>query len=119
VVLIYSWIRYRKVEKMALITFGLVVVFGGLTLAFHNVEFIKWKVTVIYALFAGALLVSQWVMKKPLIQRMLGKELTLPQDVWSRLNLAWAVFSFCVAWLISILPSGYRKKSGSTLRSLA
>lgn len=49
-------------------------------------------VTVIYALFAGALLVSQWVMKKPLIQRMLGKELTLPQPVWSKLNLAWAVF---------------------------
>lgn len=77
---------------MALITFVLVVVFGGLTLFFHNDEFIKWKVTVIYALFAGALLVSQWVMKKPLIQRMLGKELTLPQPVWSKLNLAWAVF---------------------------
>ena len=42
--------------------------------------------------FAGALLFSQWVMKKPLIQRMLGKELSLPQQVWSRLNLAWAVF---------------------------
>lgn len=76
---------------MALITFVLVVVFGGLTLFFHNDEFIKWKVTVIYALFAGALLVSQWVMKKPLIQRMLGKELTLPQSVWSKLNLARAV----------------------------
>ncbi|MFO6484777.1 septation protein IspZ [Escherichia coli] len=72
IVLIYSWVRFRKVEKMALITFVLVVVFGGLTLFFHNDEFIKWKVTVIYALFAGALLVSQWVMKKPLIQRMLG-----------------------------------------------
>ena len=83
VVLIYSWVRYRKVEKMALVT---------LTLFFHNDEFIKWKVTVIYALFAGALLISQWVMKKPLIQRMLGKELTLPQQVWSRLNIAWAVF---------------------------
>ena len=92
IVLIYSWVRFRKVEKMALITFVLVVVFGGLTLFFHNDEFIKWKVTVIYALFAGALLVSQWVMKKPLIQRMLGKELTLPQPVWSKLNLAWAVF---------------------------
>ena len=106
IVLIYSWVRFRKVEKMALITFVLVVVFGGLTLItfvlvavfggltifFHNDEFIKWKVTVIYALFAGALLVSQWVMKKPLIQRMLGKELTLPQPVWSKLNLAWAVF---------------------------
>lgn len=48
---------------MALITFVLVAVFGGLTLFFHNDEFIKWKVTVIYALFAGALLFSQWVMK--------------------------------------------------------
>ncbi len=64
IVLIYSWVRYRKIEKMALITFVLVAVFGGLTLFFHNDEFIKWKVTVIYALFAGALLVSQWVMKK-------------------------------------------------------
>ncbi|MBR7271361.1 septation protein IspZ, partial [Klebsiella pneumoniae] len=45
VVLIYSWIRYRKVEKMALITFILVAVFGGLTIALHDVEFIKWKVT--------------------------------------------------------------------------
>ena len=92
IVLIYSWVRYRKVEKMALITFVLVAVFGGLTIFFHNDEFIKWKVTVIYVLFASALLFSQWVMKKPLIQRMLGKELTLPQQVWSRLNLAWAVF---------------------------
>ncbi len=49
--------------KMALITFVLVAVFGGLTIFFHNDEFIKWKVTVIYALFAGALLFSQWVMK--------------------------------------------------------
>lgn len=92
VVLIYSWIRYRKVEKMALITFVLVAVFGGLTIALHDVEFIKWKVTVIYALFAAALMFSQWFMKKPLIQSMLGKELTLPQGVWSRLNIAWAIF---------------------------
>ena len=34
IVLIYSWVRFRKVEKMALITFVLVVVFGGLTLFF-------------------------------------------------------------------------------------
>lgn len=45
-------------------------------------------------LFAGALLVSQWVMKKPLIQRMLGKELTLPQPVWSKLNLALGCFLY-------------------------
>lgn len=90
--LIYSWYRYRKLEKMTLITFVMVAVFGGLTLFFHNDEFIKWKVTVIYALFAIALLVSQLVMKKPLIQRMLGKEITLPEHVWAKLNVAWALF---------------------------
>ncbi|MFZ1874476.1 MAG: septation protein A [Chania sp.] len=90
--LVFTWIKYRKVEKMTLITFVMVAVFGTLTLVFHNDLFIKWKVTVIYTLFALALLVSQLILKKPLIQRMLGKELTLPDKVWGNLNLAWAVF---------------------------
>ncbi|MBE5255070.1 septation protein A [Serratia marcescens] len=90
--LVFTWVKYRKVEKMTLLTFLMVLVFGTLTLVFHNDLFIKWKVTVIYALFALALLISQWVLKKPLVQRMLGKELTLPDKVWSNLNLAWAIF---------------------------
>ncbi|PHY82705.1 septation protein A [Serratia marcescens] len=90
--LVFTWVKYRKVEKMTLITFLMVLVFGTLTLVFHNDLFIKWKVTVIYALFALALLISQWVLKKPLVQRMLGKELTLPDKVWCNLNLAWALF---------------------------
>jgi len=90
--LVFTWFKYRKVEKMTLITFLMVLVFGTLTLVFHNDLFIKWKVTVIYSLFALALLISQLVLKKPLVQRMLGKELTLPDKVWSNLNLAWALF---------------------------
>ncbi|ATA22241.1 intracellular septation protein [Gibbsiella quercinecans] len=90
--LVFTWVKYRKVEKMTLITFIMVAVFGTLTLVFHNDLFIKWKVTVIYTLFALALLISQLVLKKPLVQRMLGKELTLPDRVWNNLNLAWALF---------------------------
>ncbi|WP_114193741.1 septation protein A [Edaphovirga cremea] len=90
--LIFTWLKYRKIEKMTLITFVMVAVFGTLTLVFHNDLFIKWKVTVIYALFAIALLVSQVILKKPLIQRMLGKELTLPDAVWGKLNIAWSLF---------------------------
>ncbi|BBI91936.1 septation protein A [Serratia symbiotica] len=100
-VLVFTWVKYRKVEKMALITFLMVLVFGTLTLVFHNDLFIKWKVTVIYGLFALVLLISQLVHKKPLVQRMLGKELTLPDKVWSNLNLAWAVF-FLVCGLANI-----------------
>ncbi|MDR3433730.1 MAG: septation protein A [Rouxiella aceris] len=90
--LILTWLKYRKVEKMTLITFVMVAIFGTLTLVFHDDLFIKWKVTVIYVLFSGALLFSQLILKKPLIQRMLGKELTLPDTVWGKLNIAWAIF---------------------------
>ncbi|WP_264289196.1 septation protein A [Duffyella gerundensis] len=90
--LVASWILFRKVEKMTIVTFLLVAVFGTLTLVFHNDEFIKWKVTVIYSLFALALLFSQFFMQKPLIQTMLGKELQLPTHAWRRLNVAWAIF---------------------------
>lgn len=99
--LAFTWFKYRKVEKMTLVTAIMVLVFGTLTLAFHSDLFIKWKVTVLYVLFAVALLVSQWFMKKPLIQRMLGKELTLPDTVWSTLNMSWAVF-FLVCGLLNI-----------------
>jgi len=90
--LVFTWVKYRKVEKMTLITFAMVAIFGTLTLVFRNDEFIKWKVTVIYVLFSGALLGSQLILKKPLIQRMLGKELTLPDHVWNKLNISWAIF---------------------------
>ncbi|WP_312041708.1 septation protein A [Erwinia sp.] len=92
--LVASWLLYRKLEKMTIVTFVLVTVFGTLTLVFHNAEFIKWKVTVIYTLFAAGLLYSQFWMKQTLIQSMLGKELTLPQAAWRRLNVAWAIFFF-------------------------
>lgn len=90
--LVAGWLLYRKLEKMSLITFALVAIFGTLTIALHNPDFIKWKVTIIYGLFAIALLFSQWFMQQPLIQKMLGKEIQLPQYAWRRLNIAWAIF---------------------------
>ncbi|SFN54688.1 septation protein A [Xenorhabdus japonica] len=95
--LVISYLIYRKVEKSSLITFAMVAIFGTLTLAFHSDLFIKWKVTVIYSIFALILFISQWIMKKPLIQRMLGKELKLPDFVWNKLNMAWAVFFLACA----------------------
>lgn len=94
VALAAGWLLYRKVEKMSLVTFALVAVFGTLTIALHNPDFIKWKVTIIYGLFTLALLYSQWFMKTPLIQKMLGKEIQLPENAWRKLNIAWALFFF-------------------------
>ncbi|KAA9001828.1 septation protein A [Affinibrenneria salicis] len=97
--LLYSWIRYRKVGNVAIVTFVLVAVFGSLTIALHNDEFIKWKVTILYTLFAVALLFSQLVLKKNLIQKMLDKEIVLPEAIWQKLNVAWALFFLCCGLL--------------------
>lgn len=95
-ILVVTWLKYRKIEKTQWVTFILVVVFGSLTLYFHKAEFVMWKVTAIYAVFAIALLAGQFIFKKILIQSMLGKDLTLPTSIWSRLNIAWSVFFiFC------------------------
>ncbi|MBO1110193.1 septation protein IspZ, partial [Plesiomonas shigelloides] len=81
-----TWFVMRKVENMQLITFGLVTVFGGLTMVLHDPVFIKWNVIAIYALFAVALLISQWMSKTTLVQRMFGKEITLPYAISKTLN---------------------------------
>ncbi|MGK2960079.1 MAG: septation protein A [Candidatus Malihini olakiniferum] len=98
---LYSWYKFHKVEKTMLVTVVLVAVFGGLTLYFRNQEFIKWKVTIIYALFASVLVIGQWFFNKSLIQIMLDKEITLPQQVWLKLNTAWVLF-FIACGLINI-----------------
>ncbi|EFL92287.1 putative membrane protein invovled in intracellular septation [Candidatus Regiella insecticola LSR1] len=99
--LIFTWMKYRQVEKMALISALMVVIFGSLTFAFQSDLFIKWKVTVIYILFSVILLVSQLILKKSLIQQILGKELILPNRVWSKLNLSWALF-FLICGVINL-----------------
>lgn len=90
--LAFNYYKNGKVEKMHVITFVMVLVFGTLTLVLHDDAFIKWKVTVVYALFSFALLVSQFVYKKPIIKQMLGKEISLPANMWNNLNIAWALF---------------------------
>jgi intracellular septation protein len=88
----YTWFTTRKVEKMHLITLVSVFVFGSITIAFRNPVFIQWKVTVVDWVFAAALLLSQFVWKKPLLKRMLGKGIRAPDHIWSQLNVAWAIF---------------------------
>jgi intracellular septation protein len=79
-------------EKSHVITLVLVALFGGLTLILHDEVFIKWKPTVINWLFAAVFIGSQYIGKKTIIERMMGGNLTLPLDVWIKLNIAWAMF---------------------------
>jgi len=92
----YHRLRYGRVENMHWVTLGLLVVFGGLTLALHDPTFIKWKPTVVNWLFAAAFLVSQLFMQRSLLQRMMDHAVTLPDAAWRRLNAAWVLFFFAM-----------------------
>jgi len=81
-----------KFEQSHVITLVLVAAFGGLTLFLHDEMFIKWKPSVINWLFAVVFIGSMWIGEKNIIQRMLGGQVELPAMVWSRLNVAWALF---------------------------
>jgi len=89
---LYYLIKKEKVPVRNWIFFALIAVFGGLTIFFHDDTFIKWKVTIINAFFAIALLISQYVFKKNIIKQFLSESLTLPEPIWIKLNIAWAVF---------------------------
>ncbi len=86
------WLQYRKFEVLHLITLATIVLLGSITLLLHNEVFIKWKPTAIYWIFAVVFLGSRFVGKKPLIQRLLDTQITLPILIWQRLNLAWVTF---------------------------
>lgn len=97
---------YKKIEKSQWIMGVFVIFFGILTAYFNDLNFLKWKVTIINGLFAAVFLVSQFVFKKPIIQMLLGKELQLPSKVWNNLNLGWAGF-FIICMLLNIVISYY------------
>lgn len=93
------WLKHRRFEKMHLVTFGLLAVFGGLTIALHDPVFIKWKPTVINWLFAVVFLGSHWIGDKPLVERMMSHAVQAPHPVWIRLSWMWIVFFAAVGVL--------------------
>jgi intracellular septation protein len=104
-----AWVHFRhgKVDKMLWISFGLIVFFGGMTLFLHDPTFIKWKPTVLYWLFATTLLGSALIFKKNLIRGMLEEQVTLPEPLWMRLNLAWVAFFIIMGILNWYVASHY------------
>ncbi len=86
----------KKFNKQQVITLLVFVVFGSLTLYFHNPVFIKWKPTIVFWFFAVVFLGSHFIGKKTIIQRMMESVVDeageLPLSLWKKLNIAWTVF---------------------------
>lgn len=93
---VFNRLWLGKWDRKQLITLGVFVFFGGMTLYFHNPIFVKWKPTIVFWIFAIAILGSHFFTQKTLMQRLMENMLQdkghIPLRVWKRLNMMWAVF---------------------------
>lgn len=88
----YLLLRGRKVDGALWVSMFVFLFFGGLTIYFHDDDFIKWKPTIIYWSFAIAMVVAYRFFGKNLIRAAMEKQVALPDHVWQRLNTVWIMF---------------------------
>jgi intracellular septation protein len=88
----WAWFKHRKIEKMLMISFCAIIVFGSMTLLLHDKRFIMIKPTIVYWIMAGALLISFFWFKKNPIRAMMEKHFDAPDAVWNQWLYIWASF---------------------------
>lgn len=88
-----AWLHFtrRRIAPVHWLSLAIIVLFGGATLLLQDEVFIKWKPTVLYALFGLALLVGRVAFGRNLLAGLM-KGVTLPAPVWTRLTFAWVAF---------------------------
>ncbi|MGA2045691.1 MAG: septation protein A [Roseiarcus sp.] len=97
-----SYALLRRIPIMPLVTAIIVVIFGSLTLFFHDETFIKMKPTALYLLFGGAL-IGGLVFGRPLLPILFDGALNVTAEGWRKLTWRWAYFFFALAALNEIV----------------
>lgn len=92
----------RPLSRELKLTFWASILFGALTLLFRNELFIQWKPTIVNWLLAASLVGSHFIGKRNLLQQLLGKQLSLVDEVWVRLNFGWAC-GFFLAGVLNLV----------------
>ncbi len=97
----------KTIRKQTQVVFVVAIVFGGMTLLFHDDLFIKWKPTIVNWVFSVALLLSHFVLKTNLLKKLLGEHMPLPDHVWRNLNYGWSLGFFIAGALNLVVAYGF------------
>jgi intracellular septation protein len=101
--MIVSRWKAGHISPMLWMTGTLVLVFGGLTLWYHDKTFIQFKPTFIYASFA-AILAFGLATGRPLLQMLLEAAYPgLTEKGWRQLTINWTIFFVFMAVLNEIV----------------
>ena len=94
--LLLGWIAERRLAPLPLMAGGAAVIFGGLTLIFHDSAFVKMKLTVVDTVLGLVLLGGLKLGKNPL-KSLMGEAVKLPDAAWKTLTVRYAAFFFVCA----------------------
>ncbi|CAN7175200.1 septation protein IspZ [Phenylobacterium sp. LjRoot219] len=98
VALIVGFAVERRIAPFPALAGGAALLFGGLTLIFHDARFLKMKPTVMNLAFAG-LMFGGLVLRKHPLKLLLGDAFEMPEAAWRKLTLRYGVFFAALAGL--------------------
>lgn len=117
VAMLVGWRIKGKVSSMNAASTALVLVLGTATLVLRNVHFIQWKPSVFLWLLGAAFLVSAFIGRQPLAQRLLQgtiPDLKAGRSQWQRVNAAFVLF--CAVAGAANLFIAYRASEATWIR---
>lgn len=94
--LIVGYLVERRIAPLPLIAGVFALVFGGLTLIFHDESFVKMKLSFQNAAFAAALLGGVAFGKNPL-KLLLGDSLKMADAAWRTLTIRYGLYFVAIA----------------------
>lgn len=103
-ILVYGslFVYQKRLDKFQWITLIAVVLFCIPTIIFRNTDFLKWKAPIVNWIFATVFLASRFFGDKPAIEHMMGHAISVPKEVWHKLNTMW-IFYFIVLGAINLI----------------
>jgi len=113
--MIASWIMLGHISATLVVTTALVVGFGALTLSFDDPRFIKMKPTIVNLLFAGFLF-GGLLLKRPVLQYILGEALRLTDVGWRKLTVRWAFFFLAMAALNEVVWRNFSEATWASFK---
>lgn len=98
-----SLILYRKLSRMQIIIFIILLLFALPTIYFNDPSIIKWKVSVVNIVMALAIGSCQFIFKTNVAKALTGITNPVPNEIWQQLTIAAIVFLFSCAGLNYLL----------------
>lgn len=92
-----TWVMFRRVPTMPLVSAVMVVVFGSITLILNDKTFFMMKPTVLNTMFAIVLIGGIVFFDKPLLKLLFDEVFSLDASGWRKLSLRWGLMFLVLA----------------------